>query len=56
MQYFGCFCYLNMKMSKFCNCQDEQGARQKATQKNLKFSLQKQRQNIYRIISMQSLL
>ena len=33
MQSFGCFRCLNMEMQKFFNYQDEQGARQKTTQK-----------------------
>ena len=36
MQSVGCFCCLNMGMQKFFNCQDEQGTRQKTTQKKFK--------------------
>ena len=46
-----------MEMQKSFNHQDEQGARQKTTQKILKkFCLQKQISKIYYMISMQSLL
>ena len=58
MQSFGCFCCLNMEMQKFFNCQDEQEARQKTTQKNLNksYSAETDQQNVYYVISMQSLL